>query len=197
MNNILQGSPLLQYSSSLTPDDHIEKNNVDLDKIDDSINNGLFPDMTNGLDYELDTLQQAPLFENSEEIIAIKGNYETTELSIIYFSKNNIDSIQKSIRYYVHQQTNVVIDAQSENEIYIIMRSILFQHGDQSIRGVDNILYEIQKLNKLTIEFSVNTIVSEVHMYEKYTQDLENLQVPIENPEYNNKGNTEQGHPYL
>ena len=191
MDNILQGSPLIIYSSSLTQDDYVEKDNVDLENIDDDINSGLFPNISNDFNIGLDTLQQVPLFENSEEIIAIKGNYETTELSIIYFSKNNIDSIQKSIRYYVHQQTNVVIDAQSENEIYIIMRSMLFQHGDQSIRGVDNILSEIQKLNKLTIEFSV------VHMYEKYTQDLENLQVPIENPEYNNKGNTEQGHPYL
>ena len=193
MNNILQGSPLLQYSSSLTPDDYIEKNNVDLE----NTNNGLFRDIENDFDIGLNTIEQEPLFENSTEIIAIKGNYETTELSTIYFSKNNIDSIQKSIRYYVHQKTNTVIDAQSENEIYIIMRSILFQHGDQSIRGVDNILYEIQKLNKLTIQFSVDTIVSEVKMYEKYIHDLQNLQVPIENPEYNNKRQTEQGHPYL
>tara|TARA_B110000503_G_C7146068_1_gene413023 strand:+ start:711 stop:1292 length:582 start_codon:yes stop_codon:yes gene_type:complete len=193
MNNILQGSPLLQYSSSLTPDDYIEKNNVDLE----NTNNGLFRDIENDFDIGLNTIEQEPLFENSTEIIAIKGNYETTELSTIYFSKNNIDSIQKSIRYYVHQKTNTVIDAQSENEIYIIMRSILFQHGDQSIRGVDNILYEIQKLNKLTIQFSVDTIVSEVKMYEKYIHDLQNLQVPIDNPEYNNKRQTEQGHPYL
>ena len=193
MNNILQGSPLLQYSSGLTPDDYIEKNNVDLE----NTNNGLFPDIENDFDIGLNTIEQEPLFENSTEIIAIKGNYETTELSTIYFSKNNIDSIQKSIRYYVYQKTNTVIDAQSENEIYIIMRSMLFQHGDQSIRGTDQILYEIQKLNKLTIQFSVDTIVSEVKMYEKYTHDLENLQVPIDNPEYNNKRQTEQGHPYL
>lgn len=193
MNNILQGSPLLQYSSSLTPDDYIEKNTVDLE----NKNNGLFRDIENDFDIGLNTIEQEPLFENSTEIIAIKGNYETTELSTIYFSKNNIDSIQKSIRYYVHQKTNTVIDAQSENEIYIIMRSMLFQHGDQSIRGNDQILYEIQKLNKLTIQFSVDTIVSEVKMYEKYIHDLQNLQVPIDNPEYNNKRQTEQGHPYL
>ena len=193
MNNILQGSPLLQYSSSLTPDDYIEKNNVDLE----NTNNGLFRDIENDFDIGLNTIEQEPLFENSTEIIAIKGNYETTELSTIYFSKNNIDSIQKSIRYYVHQKTNTVIDAQSENEIYIIMRSMLFQHGDQSIRGKDQILYEIQKLNKLTIQFSVDTIASEVKMYEKYIHDLQNLQVPIDNPEYNNKRQTEQGHPYL
>jgi len=197
MNNILEGSPLIIYSSSLTQDDYVEKDNVDLENIDDDINSGLFPNISNDFNIGLDTLQQVPLFENSEEIIAIKGNYETTELSTIYFSKNNINSIQKSIRYYVHQKTNTVIDAQSENEIYIIMRSILFQHGDQSIRGVDNILYEIQKLNKLTIQFSVDTIVSELNMYEKYTHDLQNLQVPIDNPEYNNKRHTEQGHPYL
>jgi hypothetical protein len=193
MNNILQGSPLLQYSSSLTPDDYIEKNNVDLE----NTNNGLFPDIENDFNIGLNTIEQEPLFENSTEILAIKGNYETTELSTIYFSKNNINSIQKSIRYYVHQKTNTVIDAQSENEIYIIMRSMLFQHGDQSIRGMDQILYEIQKLNKLTIQFSVDRIVSEVNMYQKYTHDLENLQVPIDNPEYNNKRQTEQGHPYL
>ena len=193
MNNILQGSPLLQYSSSLTPDDYIEKNTVDLE----NKNNGLFRDIENDFDIGLNTIEQEPLFENSTEIIAIKGNYETTELSTIYFSKNNIDSIQKSIRYYVHQKTNTVIDAQSENEIYIIMRSMLFQHGDQSIRGNDQILYEIQKLNKLTIQFSVDTIVSEVKMYEKYIHDLQNLQVPIDNPEYNNQRQTEQGHPYL
>ena len=197
MNNILQGSPLMQYSSSLTPDDYIEKNNVNLDKIDNSLNNGLIPNITHDMDYGFGVNQQEPLFPNSKEIIAIKGNYETTELSIVYFSKNNIDSIQKSIRYYVHQKTNTVIDAQSENEIYIIMRSILFQHGDLTIKDLDQILIEIQKLNKLTIEFAVDRIVSEVNMYEKYTNDLQNLQVPIDNPEYNNKRNTEMGHPYV
>ena len=194
MNKILNGSPLIQYEKDLTIDDYTDKNKVDVDKLNGEINNGSIPDITS-----YDDLMEDPMdeFIDSSEIMAIQGNYEKTNFSSLFFSKDNMDALQKSIRYYVNLKTNKVISNQSQEELYIIMRSILFQNGDQAVIGKDNTYREIQKLNKLIIEFSVNTIVSQIGMHEKYVRDLENLQVPIDLPQYNNSQSIELGHPYV
>ena len=77
------------------------------------------------------------------------------------------------------------------------MRSFLFQNGDQSITQMNDIQYEIQKLNKLVINYCVQSISSQLSMYDKYMYDLENLAVPEERPKYVEQTKQTLGHPYL
>jgi hypothetical protein len=162
--------------------------------------NGLVPDVNSTNSFNLqDTLEveTTPITYKNTEIIAIKGNYEDTPIISTFFSNENINSIQKSIRYYVYNQTKKIIDKQSTDELYIIMRSILFQNGDLSLRNHDSIYYEVQKINKLVIDYSVHKILSEMSMYTKYIQDVETLLVPLQNPEYVNISKQLDGNPYL
>ena len=64
------------------------------------------------------------------------------------------------------------------------MRSIMFQQGDLSLTSHNSIYYEIQKINKIVIDYCVNKIISEISMYNKYENDMESLLVPLDNPEY-------------
>mgnify|MGYP001307599033 CR=1 FL=1 len=171
------------------------ENNIDYN-LDSEMNNGFIPDIRK-YNQVLYTNDRNQVKTDTDDILAIKGNYETTEFSKQYFSRENLNALQEAIRYYVHQQTGTVIGEQSENELYIIMRSFLFQNGDQSVQGRDAILYEIKKLNQMVISFSVKTIVSQLSMYEKYMTDVENLVVPIDRPQYNDTQKITLGHPYV
>jgi len=88
------------------------------------------------------------------------------------------------IRFYVYKQTNKVISYQSENDIYIIMRSIILQYGNFR---TTNYLDDIRKLNGMVVEYSVNDISSKVLQQLTYVNDLERLPVPLDLPRYENK----------
>jgi hypothetical protein len=195
MNQILDGAPLTYFNSELTKSDFTEKDNSNVKKNLNQIENGLIPNIMNGFTDILDNFQGPKNFESSD-ILAIRGNYEKTPFTIAYFSNSNINSIQQSIRYYVNQQTQQIVDQQSKDEIYIVMRSILFQNGDQTMTG-DNILPEIERLNNLTIQFCVEKIVAELTLYNKYTDELQSLRIPISRPSYQDGSIHQLGHPYV
>ena len=192
MNQILEGAPLSYFQSNQKPQ-YVENDKMKVQENLNQIQNGIIPGVTHGFTDIIDT---SPQSYPTTEILAIRGNYERTPLSSSYFSQENIQSIQQSIRYYVYKQTGKVIDTQSENEIYIIMRSFLFQNGDQTAQGPD-IQTEIERLNHYTIQFSVDKIVSEINLYDKYTDELENLRVPIDMPKYQDGKVNQLGHPYV
>lgn len=60
----------------------------------------------------------------------ILGNLQIeTLLSSLFFSRRNIQDIQKLIRMVVYQHMNQVIDDQSETELLIIMRSLYLEYA--------------------------------------------------------------------
>ena len=61
------------------------------------------------------------------------------------------------------------------------MRSIYLQYS-KNIQSND-VLAEIKYLNKLVINYSVEKITTELVAYNRYLQDINNLPVPMGNPE--------------
>ena len=116
-----------------------------------------------------------------------------TKLTISGKIKKTINKLDTSKS---QSKKTVIIDQQSKDEIYIVMRSILFQNGDQTMTG-DNILPEIERLNNLTIQFCVEKIVAELTLYNKYTDELQSLRIPISRPSYQDGSIHQLGHPYV
>jgi hypothetical protein len=117
---------------------------------------------------------------------SMKGIVEETPLSDIFFSKMNMDLVQKAIRYNVHQRTRKVIEPQSTNEIFIVMRSIYLQNGDSGTQSA-MIKSEIQKLNGMVIDFCVKQVVNQLDLHDEYTKRISSLPIPLDNPIYDNK----------
>ncbi len=117
---------------------------------------------------------------------SMKGIVEETPLSDIFFSKMNMDLVQKAIRYNVHQRTRKVIEPQSTNEIFIVMRSIYLQNGDSGTQSA-MIKSEIQKLNGMVIDFCVKQVVNQLDLHDEYTKRISSLPIPLDNPTYDNK----------
>ena len=117
---------------------------------------------------------------------AVKGLLEETALSNIFFSEQNIKVLQDTIRYDVYKRTNFVIDKHSEEALYIVMRSIMLQHGNFKVLSKD-LLNEIHYLNKLVVKYCGKEVGSNVLQYQGYIKDLEKLPVPLDRPCYTSR----------
>ena len=116
---------------------------------------------------------------------SVKGLLEKNSLNDIFFSDMNMKVLQDTIRYKVHEITKKVISVQSQNELYIIMRSIMLQFANFRT-DVDNLADEIKRLNKKVVEYSVDNISSNVLQHDGYIKDLSKLPDPMDRPVVSN-----------
>ena len=157
--------------------------------------NTMLGDVNNGRLSNIKVVADISVPENTDIIIkkdnnqsSIKGILEENSLNDLFFSETNINVLQDTLRYKVFQKTDKVISKQSDNELYIIMRSIMLQFANFRT-GIDNIVDEIRRLNKKVIEYSVDNVSSNVMQHEGYIEDLSKLPTPMDHPVSHNKGN--------
>jgi hypothetical protein len=129
---------------------------------------------------EYDTKSQENVdykFQNN----ALTGIQETTPLSNLFFSNNNVQRIQKDIIQNVYRKSNgkYKIGNQSQDELLIIMRSIFLQ---KSLNLNNNIEQQCLQLNKFVVDFSTEQIIPAIELYMYYQKDIASNPVPIEHP---------------
>ena len=112
---------------------------------------------------------------------ALTGTLECSTLSKAFFSKQNMQIIQNSIRATVYARSNNqhIIGQQDTINLQIIMRSIFLQYT-RSIST--NITQQISDLNNLVVNYCVPKILPEIDAYIKYKNDVSTLVVPIDRP---------------
>ena len=98
---------------------------------------------------------------NDNKQTGVKGIVEETELSNIFLSDMNTKVIQDTLRYKVYKQTKMVVDYQSAQELFIVMRSVLLQHANFKI-AQKNLVEEIKRLNKLVVDYASHEVSSNV-----------------------------------
>ncbi len=102
-------------------------------------------------------------------------------LNKAFFSKQNIDLIQKEIIERIYKKTNnkARIGRQSDTELKIVMRSIYLQ---QSKNLPNNIKKQIYELNEKVLEYCVNAVYVELQQYLGYIRDINSLKQPLDRP---------------
>lgn len=113
---------------------------------------------------------------------ALKSIQNKSKLSDLFFSKFNIDSLQKIIKYRVWIESNKKhkIADQSEHQLKIIMRSIYLQYGKFN---ENNIVNQVKELNERVCKYSISNILSNIEMYIGYKKTVSYLPMPIVLPE--------------
>jgi hypothetical protein len=103
----------------------------------------------------------------------------TSQLSLGFFSKENMDALQKQIRFSIYDKSkgSHIIGNQDENQLGIIMRSIFLQHALHQPR---DILVQILNLNKMVVKFSVNQIWVEIQQHIGYLTRVRDGMVPLD-----------------
>ena len=109
----------------------------------------------------------------------IRGNWEPNLLNQTFFSPANFQIIQNKIRFEVYQKTGKIIDPQSADDLFMIMRAMYLQYG----RNLPtNIAGQIEELNTYVANWSIPKIVAEIQMFDQYQKDITNLPVPMDRP---------------
>ena len=129
-----------------------------------------------------------PVKETTSFSNALQGNWENSVLSIAYFSKQNIQIIQNSIRVGVYKMSKkqYLIGAQSEDTLKIIMRSVFLQN---SANMQSHITKQIEAINKIVVEYCAKQIYGEAQGYLTYLHDASTLVVPLQRPIMSNTNN--------
>lgn len=158
-----------------------------LDTMLEGTNNGLVTDINVTSDEQLPPETSLVINKDNKET-SIKGILEDNSINDIFFSEMNTKIIQDTIRYKVNKETGEIIARQSDNELYIIMRSIMLQFANFRT-GIDNIVDEIKGLNEKVVKYSVENISSNVKQHSGYVDKLSKLPEPIDRPIYQSKNN--------
>lgn len=109
----------------------------------------------------------------------IRGNWEPNLLNQTYFSPANFKILQNQIRHAVYQETGQIIDEQSSDDLFMVMRATYLTYG----RNLPyNVKEQIEELNGKVADWCVPKIAAEVSMYSKYLRDLDTMPVPMEHP---------------
>jgi len=130
------------------------------------------------------------VISNDNQVTAVKGLVEETALSQYFLSPENTQVIQDTLRYRVFKKTNIVIDYQSPQELYVVMRSVLLQHANFKTNP-NKLVQEIQVLNKHVLNYCINEVSSNVEQYKGYLKDLEKLPYPLDRPLYTERNRKE------
>ena len=111
----------------------------------------------------------------------LEGQWDDSNLSNAYFSKENIQIIQNGIRAGVYKQSNnqYVVAPQDCDSLKIVMRSIYLQYS-ANLPG--NISSQIEALNQMVLNFCIQQVYGEAKGYMKYLSDASNMYVPIADP---------------
>lgn len=117
-----------------------------------------------------------PAPETHEEL-ALKNMIQSTLTSELYFSKKNIDAMHVQIITRVADITGRTISQQSDDELFIVMRSIYLQYSDNNPTSYVD---EVRWLNTMVLEYVIPNIVVNMQEYLKYLQDAGKVSVPMD-----------------
>ena len=97
-----------------------------------------------------------------------------TDLSRAFFSKTNLDGIQKQLKTQVHHATGYTIDRQSDTEVTGIMKGV-YDAFSNNEGGKE----EIKRLNKIVLEILVDQVTAGVKGYLVYLKDASTMPQPL------------------
>ena len=107
---------------------------------------------------------------------ATRGIYEETDLSITFFSAENIINLQKAIISNIKQMTDYTIPAQNEDTLKSVMWGAYMEFAAHIPNKVDE---QIKSLNRNVLEQCIPGIVEAIKADIKYRYDISHMHTPI------------------
>ena len=117
-------------------------------------------------------LKAETIIFNTDKSDALKGIVEETAVSNIFFSPENVKAIQESIRYYIYKLSGMAISNQSQDQLHILLRSLILQYGNIDTQKP---VAEVKRLNQKVVDKCTQNILVEIKQYTGYIEDLQKL----------------------
>lgn len=105
-------------------------------------------------------------------------NICVTDVSSVFFSKDNLNLIQHMLYDNVKSKYGYKIDKQSDDDLSIIMRGIFNLYNNNQIDLKQNII----NLNDIVIEKCTGMVISNINMQKQYLHDASTLPTPAPRP---------------
>jgi len=111
----------------------------------------------------------------------VKGVWEETTLSKVFFSQENISIIQNGIRAGVYRISHqkYLIDNQDPEQLQIIMRGIFTEYSKNQRTSIRE---QVELLNNKVINYCSNKVFGEAQGYLKYLRDSNTTPDPLSYP---------------
>lgn len=112
---------------------------------------------------------------------ALNGTMEWNVLAQVYFSAENMQIIQNALRANVYKLSGGKINIPNQNvdNLKIIMRGIYMEYAEHYPKDIKG---QVERLNKLVIDYAVPKLYSEAVGYFQYLVDQSTLPMPIDRP---------------
>lgn len=122
-----------------------------------------------------------PVFEDDARSDLVGHLHKETPLNAIFFSHDNIESLQTKIHDQVMAMSGGKYDIsrQSDDDLRIVMRSYYLMFGRNDPTKVSS---ELAELNGRVVGYCAGKIYSEVDFHMFYRKDLEEFAPAIANP---------------
>lgn len=130
-----------------------------------------------------------PLYQSNNSALKNINNqylshtYNETKEQRLFFSKENIENLQKLLQYHVWIQSGKkhVIGNQDIDQLLVIMKSIYLQYGTNY---EPDAIRQVKRLNSFVLDYSVPNILSNIEMNSTYKKAVSNIPRPMELPKY-------------
>lgn len=112
---------------------------------------------------------------------SLAGVQEDNLLGQVFFSEGNVQILQNGLRAGVYEMSNkkFVIPPQNIDQLKIVMRSTYLQYAEHNSESITK---QIEKLNKIVLDWVIPTVYNEATGYMRYIQDQSTLVQPLEMP---------------
>lgn len=100
-------------------------------------------------------------------------------LSETFYSKSNIEYLQKSIIESVKSATGYTIGRQNDMDLYNLMKKV---YTDYVVSDVNDVTPQVSKMNSVVVAQATKTIKSALIADLMYLRDISTLPVPPEVP---------------
>ena len=122
-----------------------------------------------------------PVFEDNPRSDLVGNLHSSTPLNSVFFSQDNIESLQTQIHDQVMAMSGGKYDIgrQSDDDLRLVMRSYYLMFGRNDPTKVSS---ELAELNGRVVGYCSGKIYSEVEFHMFYRKDLEEFAPAIANP---------------
>jgi hypothetical protein len=117
---------------------------------------------------------------------ALVGTLEWNVLAQVYFSAENMQIIQNALRAKIYKLSDGKINIPNQNvdNLKIIMRGIYMEYAEHYPKDIKG---QVERLNKLVLDYAVPNVYSEAVSYMKYLVDQSTLPMPLDRPMQNDR----------
>lgn len=180
LNNTVDEPELFTREEENSP---FSRYNPITEKYQTNVNGGRMADISSNLAYpQFELFQENHRGPESDFYDSLQGIMENSILAKVFFSKKNIDNLQRRIVAGVFNESEgkINVGRQSDTELKIIMRSIFLQDG----RNVDcKIQEQVVQLNNKVLEYCVQNVLIGAVGHINYMRDLQKSMDTLPNPE--------------